>query len=108
MSKNSEKYGTPFQATLDNADCSTARAVKVAITGAILNITDIIISSDTALNFWIEDTTAVALTGKMYVPANSVFSKTFNFPIAVIVSRGINIKSSASGNIGATITGYSI
>lgn len=99
-----------FQATITSANASSATLVKAATESKSIYITDLIISSDTALNAQLQDNTGtpVVLMEQIYLPANSVFSKQFKTPIKVASGNQLNIITSGAGNISVTVTGYVI
>lgn len=99
-----------FQATYNSADASTRAQVKAATASKKIYLTDIVISTDTAMNIIIQDSTAsaVILIQKLYVPANSVFSKTFSTPLECSTGKDLEVLASASGNISVTASGYII
>ena len=101
-----------FQATITSANATTATTIKAnAEAGTSIYITDLIISTDTAMNIQLQDSTAVTplvMMEQIYMPAVSVFSKTFRIPIKVTAAKDLNVIASASGNISVFVSGYLI
>ncbi|SRR6266568_1318037 len=97
-----------FQATINSADASSATQVKAGVASKSIYITDLIISTDTALNFKLQDNTGtpVVLGNKLYFPAVSIFSKSFKTPIKVATGKDLNILASGAGNVTVIATGY--
>lgn len=102
------RRGDAFQATITSADARSATQVKAATAGSSIYITDLIISTDTAMNIKLQDNTGSpnVLMQPIYVPANSVFSKTFSTPIQVASGKELDVVASASGNVSVTVTGW--
>ena len=97
------------KAILDNADTTTAREIVGAVASRKIYITSLILSVDTAGNYWLEDGDATAVTGKFYLAANGGVAITFpeGTPLnTVTVNKALNVKGSASGNVGVTVTYY--
>lgn len=99
-----------FQAIFSSDDASTAAQVKAATAAKRIYITDIIVSTDTAMNITFQDNagTPVVAINPIYLPAVSVFSKSFSTPVMLGVNVDLNIKASVSGNVSATVLGYVI
>lgn len=97
------------KATLDNADTTTAREIVAATASRKIYITSLILSVDTAGNYWLEDGDATAVTGKFYLAAKGGVAQTFpegtplNTPV---VNKALNVKGSTAGNVSVTITYY--
>lgn len=99
-----------FQATMTSADATTATSVKAKTAAKKIYITDIIISTDTAMNIQLQDDAGSpeVLMEQIYVPANMVFSKTFSTPVMVATNQDLDVVASVAGNISVTATGYVI
>lgn len=99
-----------FQAILTSADASTAAQIKSGTSAKSIYITDIVVSTDTAMNVKIQDNagTPVVAFGPLYLPANSVWSKSLETPYKVATAADLNFKASVSGNISCAVTGYVI
>lgn len=99
-----------FHAVYSSADASTAAQVLAATAAKQNYLTDVVISTDTAMNVKLQDDTGtpVVLVGPIYLPANSVWSKTFSTPIPFGVNKKIMVKASVAGNISVTADGYTI
>jgi len=103
--------GTPigsvdFQATATTANATGGLAVKALTASKRIYITDIVISTDTAMNIEGRDTASAVLFEHMYFPANSIWSKTWTTPIQTAVGVGFNVIASTAGNVTCTITGF--
>ena len=92
------------------ADASTAAQVIAGVASTNIYLTDIIISVGSAMNVTIQDNTGTPVVAiePLYMPANSVFSKTFSVPIKIATGKDLNVKASTSGNISVTATGYQV
>jgi len=69
----------------------------------------LIISVDTAGNYWLEDGDATAVTAKMYFAANGGCAITFTegTPLNTVTqNKALNVKGSTAGNVGVTVTYY--
>lgn len=99
-----------FQETITSANATSATAVKAKTAAKKIYVTDLIISVDTAMNVQLQDDNGspVVLMEQIYLPANSVFSKTFSTPLVVATNQDLDVVASASGNISVTVTGYVI
>jgi len=97
------------KATLDNADTTTAREIVAATATRRIFVTSLIISVDTAGNYWLEDGDATAVTSKMYFAANGGCAITFpeGTPLNTVTqNKALNVKGSTAGNVGVTVTYY--
>lgn len=99
-----------FQAIYNSADASTAASVKAATAAKSIYITDIVISVGSAMNVTMQDNagTPIVAIEPLYMPANSVWSKTWKTPIKLATNVALMVKASTSGNISVTATGYVI
>lgn len=99
-----------FQATITSANATTATQVKAGTALKSIYVTDFVISTDTAMNIQLQDDagTPVVLMEQIYLPANSVFSKSLKVPLKVATGKDLNVVASASGNISVLVTGYII
>ncbi|GAF86380.1 unnamed protein product, partial [marine sediment metagenome] len=87
----------------------TAREIVAKVASRKIYVTSLIISVDTAANYWLEDEDGTAVTAKMYFAANGGCAQTFpeGTPLnTVTVNKGLFVKGSASGNVGVTVTYY--
>lgn len=99
-----------FNSTITSADATSATQIKAKTASKKIYITDVIISVDTAMNVQLQDdagTPAVAME-QIYLPANSVFSKTFSTPLVLATNQDLDVITSAAGNISVTVSGYII
>jgi len=103
-----ERRSDAFQAVKTSADAQSATEIKAATTGKRIYITDIIISTDTALNLQIQDdaSTPIVLIEDLFLPANSVFSKSFKIPLRTTAGQALDVIASAAGNISVSVAGY--
>lgn len=97
-----------FQATITSADATTAVAVKTATAAKKIYVTELIISVGAAMAVRLQDSAPLVLMNDIYLPANSVFSKTFATPLMVGTNLPLNVKASVAGNISVTALGYVI
>lgn len=99
-----------FQATITSADAQAATSVKAKTASKKIYVTDLIISVGGAMNVQLQDDAGspVVLMEQIYMPANSVFSKSFRTPLMVATNQDLDVITSAAGNISVTVTGYVI
>jgi len=95
-----------FRNIYSTADATTPEQFLFGIPGKTAVITDIVISTDTALKAWVEDDDNAVLIVDLYLPATSVWSKTWSSPIELTEGYSAYIASSVAGNISITVTGY--
>lgn len=95
-----------FQNTATTADATTALVVRAANAGDTLYVTDITISTDTAMDIEIQDTASTVVSEQMYFPATSIWSKTWSTPLVFAADEGVQVLASVAGNVSVTITGY--
>ena len=100
--------GTTFQATLDNADVSTAREIQASESAHNIYITSFCISVATAGNYWLQDEDDTQVSGKFYLAANGGVVMNFpkETPLEVASYKALEIKGSTSGNTSVTVAGY--
>lgn len=96
----------PIQETVTSADATGGLTVKSATAGKTYFVTDLIISTDTEMSVELQDSDNTPILQQIYLPATSVFSKTFDSPLAVTLSKGLKAVASAAGNVSVTIVGY--
>jgi len=97
-----------FRKTITSSDATSATQVKEKTADKRIYITDLIISVDTAMNVQLQDdaeSPAVTME-QIYLPANSVFSKSFLTPLQLAENVDLDVITSVSGNISITTTGY--
>lgn len=97
------------KAVVNNADTTTAREIVAAAATRRIFVTSLIISVDTAGNYWLEDGDATAVTGKFYLAANGGCAITFpeGTPLNTVTqNKALNVKGSTAGNVGVTVTYY--
>lgn len=88
---------------------TTPQSVKALTSAKSHYITDISISVDAAMWVQLVDTDGTAITGAKYLPANSVWSKTYRTPKKVITAKAILLDCSvSSGNVTVDVDGYTI
>lgn len=99
-----------FQATITSSNATSATAVKSKTADKKIYITDVIVSVDTAMSVQLQDDagTPVVVMEQMYMPANSVFSKTFKTPLVIATNQDLDVITSVSGNISVTVSGFVI
>lgn len=100
-----------FEAHYEAASSTTPGQVKAGTASKSIYVTDVSISTDTAQWIRLEDNTGTPITAvsKKYLPANSVWSKTFKVPLKVAAGKDLNIDcGGSSGNVSVDITGYVI
>jgi hypothetical protein len=92
-----------------SADMQTAAALTAAPTsGQKIVITDIIFSSDTAMNFEFEEETSATVFAKVYIPANGTVQLTPRIPIKLATAnKKLFGDASAAGNVAITVTYHS-
>lgn len=104
------KRADAFQATFNSADATTRAQVKAGTSSKKIYVTDIEISIGTAMSVKIQDSTAsaVILLQSLYMPANSVFSKTFATPLECSTAKDLEVIASVAGNVTVNAQGYVI
>lgn len=97
-----------FQATVTAADMTSATTIKAGTTNKNTYVTDLIISTDTAMNIQIQDNTGtpVVLMEQMYFPANSILPLKLTTPIQVATAKDLKAIASVAGNVSITALGY--
>jgi hypothetical protein len=95
-----------FNNTASTADATTGLTVKAAVSGKVIYVTDITISTDTATSIEVQDTASAVKCEQMYFPSTSIWSKTWCTPLAFAVSTGVKVVAADAGNVSVTITGY--
>ena len=96
------------QATVASADATSATQVVAKVAAKNIYVTDVVISTDTALNVQLQDDAAAVLMEQIYLPAVSVWSKTFSTPLLVATNQDLDVIASVAGNISVTVTGYQV
>jgi len=97
-----------IQATITSADASSATAVVAKVAAKNIYVTDIVISVDTEMSVQLQDDAAAVLMEQIYLPATSVWSKTFTTPLLVATNQDLDVLASVAGNISVTVTGYQV
>lgn len=99
-----------YEAELETADATTAVTVKAAVSSKSIYITDISISTDTAGWVKIQDSAGSPATiiAKKYLPANSVWSKTYVNPKQVVNGNAVKVLAQNAGNVSVDMNGYAI
>jgi hypothetical protein len=80
--------------------------VLPAVAGKTYYITDMVFSTSVAMDFIeFRDTTATTILD-LFMPASSVWSKTWCTPINVGLGNGFQIVTPTPGDVSMTVTGY--
>lgn len=97
-----------YSAILTVADATSVQTVKAAVSGKSIYITDISISVDTAGWVLLQDDTGTPNTiiAKKYLPANSVWTKSYITPKKVASGKLVNVLAQNAGNITVDMDGY--
>ena len=101
------KGATPFKTTVAG-DSSGGLTIKAAVTGKSLYITKLVISASDAGNYQVEDEDNTAALEQLYMPANSVFSATFDDAIELATGKALQMTGSVAGTATVTAVGYSL
>ena len=88
----------------DNAATSPVK-VKDLSAGKSIYITDLIISSDIAMDVELQDSDGTVIMQEVHLSANSPFNHTFGSSLEVTESKALMAKSSVAGDLTITITG---
>lgn len=97
------------QATITSSDATSATQVVAKVAAKNIYVTDVVISVDTAMSVQLQDDAGPAvLMEQIYLPANSVWSKTFSTPLLVATNQDLDVIASLAGNISVTVTGYQV
>lgn len=96
-------------AAVVSADITTATAVTDAPTaGQKLVITDIVVSTDTAMNILFEEETSGTDIFKVFLPTNGTLQITPRSKVKLATAdKKLTAKGSAAGNVGITVSYYS-
>lgn len=96
-------------AAVVSADITTATAVTSAPTsGQKLVITDIVVSTDTAMNILFEEETSGTDIFKVFLPANGTLQITPRSKVKLATAdKKLTAKASVAGNVGITVSYYS-
>lgn len=107
--KDNGPQWTPTRTYTTSADMSTAAAISPAPTGGQkLVATDIIVSTDTAMNFSIQEETSATVFAKVYLAANTTAQITLrSFLKTAVADKKFFGKASVSGNVAITCITYS-
>lgn len=102
-----------WQATINSADASSATQIKEKQgVGTKLVVTKLLISTDTQLNFTIQDDAGSpnVLIQPLYLAANSTVPVRIpdETPLIVAENQDLDIKASGAGNVTVFATGYEI
>jgi hypothetical protein len=95
-----------FRNTVTTADATTGLTVKAGVSGKVIYVTDITISTDTKTNIEIQDSASAVICQHMYFPATSIWSKTWCTPLEFAVNNGVKVVAADAGNVSVTITGF--
>jgi hypothetical protein len=92
-----------------SADMSTAAAITAApASGKKIVLMDVLISTDTAMNFALQMETSATVLAKVFLPANSVMQVTLRgFIKGDTADKKIYGKASVSGNVAITAVYFS-
>ena len=94
---------------ITSADMTTAAAITAApTTGQKIVATDIIISTDTAMNFNIQEETSATVFAKVYLAANSTAQISLSgYLKAAVANKKLMGKASVGGNVAITAVYFS-
>lgn len=101
-----------FQATITSADATSATQVKAKTADKKINVTSLIVSTDTAMNIQFQDDagTPVVLMEQIYLAANGGFAMSAassSLPIMQVdTNQDLDVIASAAGNISVQVSGY--
>lgn len=95
-----------FSSSVYSNDASTARQVKEATSGSSIYITDVVISSDKAMNLTLQDSDGTVVMERVYLTAPDTVTKSFATPLEVTESKALNMLASVDGNVAVTVSGY--
>lgn len=98
-----------FNVAVEFTASTTPQSVKALTSDKSHYITDISVSVDSAMWVQLVDTDGTFITGKKWLPANSVWSKHYKTPKKVVLSKAIMLDCSVSaGNVSVDVDGYTI
>ena len=97
-----------FQNTIASADASTPIQVVPAVVGKSFYLIDVVISVEVALTMQLQDGNGspAVLVEDLFMPASSVWSKTWAMGLKVAAGEDLDVLASGAGNISITVTGY--
>ena len=95
-----------IEGSLVSVDASSGQGILAGQASKRIFITDVIISTDTALTVSIRDGDNNGLIPNLYMPANSIFAKSFGVGRSTEVNKNVKVVTSGAGNVSVTLTGY--
>lgn len=96
-----------FENTVASADASTPVQVVPAVVGKTFYLIDVVVSVEVALTIQLQDDgTPTPIVEDLYLPATSVWSKTWAMGLPVTAGQDLDILASGAGNLSITVTGY--
>jgi hypothetical protein len=100
---------TPTRTYTASANMTTAADITgVPTTGEKVYADDILVSSDTAMNFSIQEETSATVFAKVFLPANGTVQITLRDGIkAAVANKKLQGKASAAGNVAITCCWHS-
>jgi len=98
--------GVDFNSTIHTPNATVATQVQAATSGKSIYVTDVVISSSSAMNVQLQDSDSTAVMEQVYLAANTPFTKTFSTPLLVTASKALNVLSSIAAPLSVTVSGF--
>jgi len=96
-----------FENTVASADASTPVQVVPASGSLTFYLIDVVISVEDALTMQLQDDgSPTVIVEDLFMPATSVWSKTWAMGLPVTAGQDLDLLASGAGNVSITVTGY--
>lgn len=101
-------YGVTGSAVISANITGTTVITDLPTSGQKLVITDVLISTDTAMNILLQEETSGMTIAKVFLPANGTIQWTPRSKVKLLtVNKRLTAKASVTGNVGITANYYS-
>lgn len=105
---NVGSFGVTGSAYVSANATGTVAITDVPTTGQKLVITDVLLSTDTAMNILLQEETSANVIAKIFLPANGTVQWTPRGKVKLAtVNKRLMAKASVTGNVGITTNYYS-
>ena len=95
-----------YQEHIYTTDATSDEVVKAGVASKNIYVTDYVVSTSVDVTLEIKDSPGNETFFILFLPANSVWSKSMSVPTVVATGDGISINSTVAGDITVTIAGY--
>lgn len=105
---NAGSFGVTGSAVVSSNITGTTAITDVPTTGQKLVITDVLLSTDTAMNILLQEETSANVIAKIFLPANGTVQWTPRGKVKLATAnKRLMAKASVTGNVGITTNYYS-